>query len=121
MNSDRRTFLKTLGALGLFTIVPRKVLGGNGYIAPSDQLTKGIIGVGGIGRSSYHFTSSPQCRLVAVCDVDRRHLEQAVAAAKNNLNETVTPYHDFRELINDQIGRASCRERVELSGVGGSV
>lgn len=101
MNSDRRTFLKTLGALGLFTIVPRKVLGGNGYIAPSDQLTKGIIGVGGIGRSSYHFTSSPQCRLVAVCDVDRRHLEQAVAAAKNNLNETVTPYHDFRELIND--------------------
>ena len=101
MNSDRRTFLKTLGALGLFTIVPRKVLGGNGYIAPSDQLTKGIIGVGGIGRSSYHFTSSPQCRLVAVCDVDRKHLEQAVAAAKNNLNETVTPYHDFRELIHD--------------------
>lgn len=101
MNSDRRTFLKTLGALGLFTIVPRKVLGGNGYIAPSDQLTKGIIGVGGIGRSSYHFTSSPQCRLVAVCDVDRRHLEQAVVAAKNNLNENVKPYHDFRELIND--------------------
>ena len=56
MKQNRRTFLKTMGAVGLFTIVPRKVLGGKGYIAPSDQLTKGIIGVGGIGRSNYHFT-----------------------------------------------------------------
>ena len=47
MKESRRTFLKSLGAIGLFTIVPRKVLG-NGFIAPSDQLTKGIIGVGGI-------------------------------------------------------------------------
>ena len=44
--------MKTMGAAGLFTIVPRRVLGGNGFIAPSDQLTKAVIGVGGIGRSS---------------------------------------------------------------------
>ena len=49
MKTNRRTFLKTLGGVGLFSIVPRKVLGGTGYIAPSDQLTKGIIGTGGIG------------------------------------------------------------------------
>ena len=48
MKTSRRTFLKTVGGIGLFTIVPRRVLGGNGHIAPSDQLTKGIIGVGGI-------------------------------------------------------------------------
>ena len=101
MKTNRRTFLKTLGAAGLFTIVPRHVLGGNGNIAPSDQLTKGIIGVGGIGKSSYHFTSNKTCRLVAVCDVDTNHLQQAVDMAKKNFNETVKTYHDFRDLIKD--------------------
>lgn len=101
MKTNRRTFLKTLGAAGLFTIVPRHVLGGNGNIAPSDQLTKGIIGVGGIGKSSYHFTSNKTCRLVAVCDVDTNHLQQAVDMAKKNFNETVKTYHDFRDLTKD--------------------
>ena len=47
---ERRDFLKK-GVLGAaaFTIVPRHVLGGPGFIAPSDQITKAIIGVGGIG------------------------------------------------------------------------
>ena len=57
--TNRRTFLKQAGLLSLFTIVPSKVLGGPGRIAPSDQLTKGIIGVGGIGRSSYQQRRMP--------------------------------------------------------------
>ena len=77
--SSRRDFLKTLGGMTLLTVVPRSVLGGPKFVAPSDQLTKGIIGVGGIGKSSYHFTSNDACRLVAVCDVDRNHLDSAVA------------------------------------------
>ena len=60
MGTNRRDFLKATGGLALFSIVPSKVLGGPNHIAPSDQLTKGIIGVGGIGRSSYHFTSDDQ-------------------------------------------------------------
>ncbi|KGI60980.1 Tat pathway signal sequence domain protein [Prevotella sp. DNF00663] len=99
MKTDRRTFLKTAGVLGLFTIVPRRVLGGNGFIAPSDQLTKGIIGVGGIGKTSNHFTSNQACRLTAVCDVDSKHLQQAVNLGKNRLGEDLKTYHDFRELI----------------------
>ena len=103
---SRRSFLKKAGAgLALFSIVPREALGKMGtksdLIAPSDQLTKGIIGVGGIGRSSYHFTSDQNCRLVAVCDVDKKHLESAVKAAKESLEADVTAYHDFRELIHD--------------------
>lgn len=101
MKTSRRTFLKTVGGIGLFTIVPRRVLGGNGHIAPSDQLTKGIIGVGEMGRSGSHFTSDEHCRLTAVCDVDKNHLNDAVKQAKENLKEDVKSYHDFRDLIND--------------------
>ena len=101
MKTNRRTFLKTLGAAGIFSIVPRHVLGGKGYIPPSDQLTKGIIGVGGIGTSSYHFTSDKACKLVAVCDVDKNHLNRAVDMAKKRFNEDVASYHDFRDLVKD--------------------
>lgn len=101
MKSSRRTFLKTIGAAGLFTIIPRHVLGGNGHIPPSDQLTRGIIGCGGIGRSSYHFQSDERCRLVALCDVDSQHLAQAADMAKERFDEEVTRYHDFHDLIND--------------------
>ena len=50
--SSRRDFLKTLGSMTLLTVVPRSVLGGPKFVAPNDQLTKGIIGVGGICKSS---------------------------------------------------------------------
>lgn len=99
--SDRRTFLKTMGGIALFSIVPRHVLGGEKYIAPSDQLTKGIIGVGGIGKSSYHFTSNDRCRLVAVCDVDKKHLEQAVSLGKRKFDQTLQAYKDYRDMITD--------------------
>ncbi len=93
MKTNRRNFLKSLGGLALFTIVPRPVLG-MGYMAPSDQLTKGIIGVGGMGRGHVNYGGT---RLVAICDVDRNHLE----AGKNLVKESIATYHDFRELIHD--------------------
>lgn len=48
---SRRHFIRntTLSAAG-FTIVPRHVLGGSGFIAPSDKVNVGIVGVGGRGR-----------------------------------------------------------------------
>ena len=73
----------------------------NDIIAPSDQLTRGLIGVGGIGRSGSHFISDQNCRLVALCDVDQKHLDSAVSAAKQKWGDDIKAYHDFRELIND--------------------
>ena len=43
--TTRREFLKTVASLAAITVVPRHVLG-RGYVAPSDQLTKGIIVLG---------------------------------------------------------------------------
>ena len=90
----RREFLKTVGGLGLLTILPRNVLG-RGFIAPSDQLTKGIIGVGGMGCSHIPYDNT---RVVAMCDVDKNHLSQAASMVTDKINL----YHDFRDLILDK-------------------
>ena len=51
--TTRREFLgdaaKAGAALSMFHIVPRHVLGGPGYTAPSALLNIGVIGVGGMG------------------------------------------------------------------------
>ncbi|NBU34985.1 MAG: gfo/Idh/MocA family oxidoreductase [Bacteroidetes bacterium] len=89
----RRNFLKyTSASLAAFTIIPRSVLGGKGYTAPSDQLTKGIIGVGGMGLGHFDYEGT---KLLAVCDVDKNHLQRASDIA----GPDVSTYNDFRELL----------------------
>ena len=49
-NLSRRSFIGTVGvAATAFTIIPRHVLGGNGYTSPSDMVNVAGIGVGGQG------------------------------------------------------------------------
>jgi myo-inositol 2-dehydrogenase/D-chiro-inositol 1-dehydrogenase len=88
----RRTFLNSSLALAGIMVVPRHVLGGTGFTAPSDQLNKAIIGVGGMGRGHIKYEDT---RVVAICDVDRKHLEMATKLIPN----PVKSYHDFRELL----------------------
>ncbi len=94
MGINRRDFLKALGGAALFTVVPRHVLGGKGFTAPSDQLTKGVIGVGNMGRGHFGYEGT---RLVAICDVDKTHIELAKKATKEN----VAVYSNYKDLIND--------------------
>lgn len=89
----RRYFLKAVGgAAAAFTIVPRHVLGGSGYTPPSEQLTKAVIGVGGMGQGHLVY---PGAKLLAICDVDRSHLTQTLAKC----GPEVKGYHDFREVL----------------------
>jgi predicted dehydrogenase len=90
---NRRDFLKkTAFSAAALTIIPRHVLGGTGFIAPSDQLTKAIIGVGGMGRGHINY---PGSKLLAVCDVDSQHLQKALSMA----GKDVKGYDDFREVL----------------------
>ena len=70
-SKSRRNFLKkSLVASSIF-IVPRNVLGGKGYIAPSDQLNLAAIGSGGKGASDIKLASvKGREKVVALCDVD---------------------------------------------------
>lgn len=70
---SRRKFLghSTAAAIG-FSIVPRHVLGGPGYVPPSDKINMAFIGVGAQGlRVMLHFLKEPDVQGVAVCDPNK--------------------------------------------------
>jgi len=69
----RRKFVElTTSAALAFTIVPRHVLGGKNYIAPSDKITLAYIGVGTQGiREMLPLLQVPDIQVVAVCDPNK--------------------------------------------------
>ena len=93
---SRRRFLgraaTAAAAMVGFTIIPRRVLGGKGYTPPSEELTKAIVGVGAMGQNHLHLGGT---RLLAVCDVDEKHLQQTLEVA----GKDVKGYRDFREVL----------------------
>jgi hypothetical protein len=67
---NRRKFIGgvTTAALAM-TIVPRHVLGGSGFVAPSDKVTLAYIGAGTQGlRELLPLLSIPELQIIAVCD-----------------------------------------------------
>jgi len=67
---NRRKFVElAASAAAAFTIVPRHVLGGKNFIAPSDKITLGYIGVGTQGiRELLPLLAVPEIQVIAVCD-----------------------------------------------------
>ena len=67
---NRRKFVKAMAASALaFTVVPRHVLGGSGFVAPSDTINLAYIGLGTQGiRELLPLLQNTQFRVVAVCD-----------------------------------------------------
>jgi predicted dehydrogenase len=90
----RRDFVADAGKLAigaalapnLPTIVPRHVLGGVGYQAPSDTVNVAVVGFGGQGSVNAQAVAGTE-NIVAICDVD-------MAFAKSKATEKVRPRND---------------------------
>ena len=68
---------------------------------PSDTITLGCIGVGGMGTGNMRvFVNLPGCRVLAVCDVqeDRRRRAKSIVD-ENYGNQDCRMYGDYRELL----------------------
>ncbi len=92
---SRRKFLQqsTAAAIGI-SIVPRRVLGGAGYVSPSDKVNIAFIGVGAQGlRVMLHFLREPDVQGVAVCDVN-----------KTGANYPQWGNHEFRDSVCKLLG-----------------
>jgi predicted dehydrogenase len=112
---SRRSFVAgagraTLGAM----ILPRHLLGGPGFQAPSDTLQVAIVGAGGMGMSNAERLGSEA--IVAVCDVDFGYVERAITGREKNREGQPRPegvrlqeqfgkakrYADWREMLEQQ-------------------
>jgi predicted dehydrogenase len=93
---NRREFLTAAGIAGAGAlIVPRHVLGGPGFLAPSDKLNIAGVGVGGMGRNNLRACEPDN--IVALCDVD-----DVLAAPTFERYPNAARYRDFRKMLDDQ-------------------
>lgn len=99
--TSRRDFLKKGLLASTIMIVPRHVLGGVGYTAPSDQLNIAAIGAGGKGRTDIiNAAVEGRERVVALCDIDQFGGHGVTAAMKKFKRANF--YHDFREMLDQE-------------------
>ncbi|HSA55293.1 MAG TPA: Gfo/Idh/MocA family oxidoreductase [Gemmatimonadaceae bacterium] len=114
----RRTFVSDSAKLALGAmVVPRHVLGGSGFRAPSDTLNVACVGVGGMGMNNASSLVNAGENLVAVCDVDYAYVERQLAGRLRpnregrvspetvrfkEAYEKATKYTDFREMLERQ-------------------
>src|SRR6266700_2135164 len=94
---NRASFIKnTALATAGFYIIPRYVLGGKGYVAPSDKLYIAAVGCGGEGENDiHHYATAPKKNAVIafLCDVDDR-----MATPRRKEFPSAGFYYDWREM-----------------------
>ncbi|PAP75419.1 Gfo/Idh/MocA family protein [Rubrivirga marina] len=112
---NRRSFVRTTAAASAAPfVVPRHVLGGAGYVAPSDTVAVGVIGAGGMGASNaVPLAMMDDVRIAAIADVDMGRVWESVQGrldaddpgrrqegeALRDAYESATQYADFREML----------------------
>lgn len=91
---NRRKFLGSAATASLaFTVIPRQVLGGSGYVAPSDKITLGYIGCGTQGlRELTELISNPAIQIVAVCDPNKfttDYVDWSINSVRNSIRKAL--------------------------------
>lgn len=93
--SSRRRALQAAASTAFsFTIVPRHVLGGVGFLAPSERVNVAGIGCGGMGGGDIATHAKNGANIVALCDVD-----EVRAAGIFNAFPKASRYKDFRVML----------------------
>ena len=98
MKMQRREFLRGAASAGLFSIVPASVL--NAATAPSNQITRALIGFGAIARSANHLKYKGS-RLIGLCDPFKSRVEFGPSECEKFGWGKVKAYSDFIALLND--------------------
>ena len=94
----RRDFLGRAAAFGSFTIVPASVL--RGETAPSNQLTRALIGFGAIAHSENHLPFKGS-RLIGLCDPYVARVKEGLKCAAEKGFGKIKAYGNFMELLAD--------------------
>lgn len=98
---NRRGFLKGAAALAAPMIVPGRVLGLDGAVAPSNRIVFGSIGIGNRARAVLpNFLAQPDVLYTAVSDCREDRLKSAKELVDTHYGNTdCRAFPDFRELL----------------------
>jgi len=99
---SRRQFLATTAlAVAAPTIITSCATADKKRPSASERITLGMIGCGWQGGSNLNgFLNHKDCQVVAVCDVDKNHLQDAIQTVNGRYqNQDCKGYHDYRELL----------------------
>ncbi len=107
---NRRTFFKqtalaTAGIVSFPYVVRPAALGLNGTVSPSNRFQVAQLGCGSMGTGDMMslLNSGPEVQVVAVCDVDDRHTQNAKAETdKHYKNQDCRTYRDFRQMLDKE-------------------
>ena len=98
MKMNRREMLKASAAFGAFNLIPAKVLWG--ATAPSNQLTRALIGFGAIAHSDNHLPYRGS-RLVGLCDPFECRVRAGLKCAEEAGWGRIKAYENFLKLLED--------------------
>lgn len=91
----RKKFIKGVIAAGVApVIVPNSVFGAN---APSNRITLGGVGIGGVGNRQLSMAKESGFEVVALCDVDWKYAQKTFDKFPQ-----ARKYRDFRQMIADE-------------------
>src|SRR5688500_4675147 len=113
---SRRDFVADAGKLAFGAmIVPRHVLGGVGYRAPSATLNVACVGVGGMGMNNMKALFGEN--IVAICDVDFGLVDRKVASELRPRQTPVTPRQGQTQQQADEEAARQVAEQAKLKEV----
>ena len=99
----RRAWIKSAVTVAAMPcVVPSRVLGADGAVAPSEKITVGFIGTGdhGVGRNLRMYLGQPDARVLAVCDVDANRMAGAKQLVDEKYqNKDCATAKDFRDIL----------------------
>src|SRR5262245_4965917 len=95
---SRRTFMGAAGAGLALTALERRLAASP--VPASDQIVMGMIGVGSQGTGRLReFMKHDDVRVAAICDVDKRHLDRAIADVEKAKGYKPQAFGDFRRVL----------------------
>jgi predicted dehydrogenase len=113
---SRREFVADTGKLAFGAmIVPRHVLGGIGFRAPSATLNVACVGVGGMGMNNMKALFGEN--IVAICDVDFGFVDRKVASELRPRQGPVTPRQGQTQQQADEEAARQVAEQAKLKEV----
>src|ERR1700721_1119884 len=94
-------FLKVAGSAAILPAVLPPFGGRSTPPSANNRINLGVIGMGWQGPDNTKaFLASDDCQVVAACDIDKNHLQNAIKMVNDTYGtEDCKGYHDYRELL----------------------